>query len=310
MSQAGQLVKKMDNVLSKSDNKMLARGPSDLATSGSLARRPGEEAPLQSREAQLEQRVLDLEETLRSYADFVRTMSENQERLYSNLATLSVTAAREFQARLEQDQRLEATLSTLSQKHEKLEATVDALYTGFDPRVACAPAVQSSAVMLATDHSAQDRSPPAAQPCSTQDSETHDTASRPKVHSSVSAMYLDQETALPDSPPAPQNTSPSSAKSTKVGKGIRSRVSAAGDTVFSHAPGVPVVLSSTLSPTWASDLLRPEQMWMRHRNEEVELQPSVWSAPLVMGLLPIGRAGSIMMLSLLAVNTMMQVASS
>jgi hypothetical protein len=48
-------------------------------------------------------------------------------------------------------------------------------------------------------------------------------------------------------------------------------------------------------------------VWMNHTFEEFELERSVWSAPIVMFLAPIGKAGSILMLLLLMLNTTIQV---
>ena len=59
---------------------------------------------------------------------------------------------------------------------------------------------------------------------------------------------------------------------------------------------------------WATELLRPEeQVWLRHQHEEAELQRTVWSIPLVMGLKPIGMAGSTLMFLLVVLNVGIQV---
>ena len=58
------------------------------------------------------------------------------------------------------------------------------------------------------------------------------------------------------------------------------------------------------APRW---MRRKEKRWMMHREVEHEMVASVWSVPLVAGLLPVGRAASVVMLLLLAVNTGIQV---
>ena len=58
------------------------------------------------------------------------------------------------------------------------------------------------------------------------------------------------------------------------------------------------------APKW---MRRPEKRWMMHREVEHEMVASIWSVPLVAGLLPVGRAASVVMLLLLAVNTGIQV---
>ena len=60
-------------------------------------------------------------------------------------------------------------------------------------------------------------------------------------------------------------------------------------------------------PKWVTESLHPEEVWLSHSFDEFELERSVWSAPIVLGLPPIGRAGSALMFSLLVLNTTIQV---
>lgn len=49
---------------------------------------------------------------------------------------------------------------------------------------------------------------------------------------------------------------------------------------------------------------------MSHSFDELEIERSVWSAPVVLGMPPIGRAGSVMMFLLFVTNATVQVMST
>ena len=57
-------------------------------------------------------------------------------------------------------------------------------------------------------------------------------------------------------------------------------------------------------PSWLSG---DEPPWLTHHAIEHTMPESVWSLPLVIGLLPVGRASSLMLLSLTVLNTVIQV---
>ena len=84
-----------------------------------------------------------------------------------------------------------------------------------------------------------------------------------------------------------------------------------GTGALAHHAGALTRRASAVSlPKWVTESLNQDGMWMSHSFDEFEIERSVWSAPIVLGMPPIGRAGSVMMFLLFVTNATVQVMST